>query len=286
MKKILILGSEGQIGTHLKYYLTNKKYDVLEFDIINNKYQDLRISNNKKLQLYIKKCDFIFFLAFDVGGSKYLKKYQKTYNFLMNNVSIMKNTFEQIKKNKKQFIFVTSQMSNMPHSPYGVLKKIGEQITESLNGISVRLWNVYGIEKDLEKSHVITDFILKGLKNKRIEMITNGEEKRDFLYAEDCCVGFETVMKKFDNLNRLKVIDINYGKYVKIIKIAKIIKDIFLKNNLNVRIIKGKDLDQVQKNLINASGKILRKYWKPKYNINKGIEEVFKYYKNAYKKNL
>ena len=48
-------------------------------------------------------------------------------------------------------------------------------------------------------------------------MITNGEEKRDFLYVEDCCVGFETVMKKFDNLNRLKVIDINYGKYIKII---------------------------------------------------------------------
>jgi nucleoside-diphosphate-sugar epimerase len=286
MKKILILGSEGQIGTHLKYYLTNKKYDVLEFDIINSRYQDLRISNNKKLQLYIKKCDFIFFLAFDVGGSKYLKKYQKTYHFLMNNVSIMKNTFEQIKKNKKQFIFVTSQMSNMSHSSYGVLKKIGEQITESLNGISVRLWNVYGIEKDLEKSHVITDFILKGLKNKRIKMITNGEEKRDFLYAEDCCAGFETIMKKFHILNHHKVIDLNYGKYVKIIKIAKIIKDIFFKNNLKIRITKGKELDQVQKNLMNASNKVLRKYWSPKYSLNKGIEEVFTYYKNAYKKNL
>ena len=55
----------------------------------------------------------------------------------------MKNTFKQIKKNKKQLIFVTSQMSNMPDSPYGALKKIGEQITETLNGISVRLSNVY-----------------------------------------------------------------------------------------------------------------------------------------------
>jgi len=286
MKKILILGSEGQIGTHLKNYLSKKKYQVIEFDIINNKNQDLRVYDNSKLLLSIKKSDFIFFLAFDVGGSKYLKKNQKTYSFLMNNISIMKNTFEQIKKNKKKFIFATSQMSNMPHSPYGVLKKIGEQITESLNGISVRLWNVYGIEKDLEKSHVITDFILMGLKNKRIKMITNGEEKRDFLYAEDCCVGFETVMKKFINLNHHKVIDLNYGKYIKIIKIAKIIKNIFLKNNLNVRIIKGKELDHVQKNLINTSNKILRKYWMPKYNIKKGLEEVFRYYKNVNKKSL
>jgi len=286
MKKILILGSEGQIGTHLKKYLSKKKYAVLEFDIINNKRQVLRISDNKKLLLCIKKSDFIFFLAFDVGGSKYLKKYQKTYSFLMNNVSIMKNTFEQIKKNKKEFIFVTSQMSNMSHSPYGVLKKIGEQITESLNGISVRLWNVYGIEKDLEKSHVITDFILKGLKNKKINMITNGEEKRDFLYAEDCCAGFEVVMNKFHHLKHHKIIDLNYGKYIKILQIAKIIKDIFLQNNLVIRIVKGRETDQVQKNLINSSNKILKKHWKPRYSFNKGIEEMFKYYKNAYKKTL
>jgi nucleoside-diphosphate-sugar epimerase len=281
MKKILILGSEGQIGSHLKFYLKNKNYDVLNFDIINNKDEDLRINKNKKLKYFIKKSDFIFFLAFDVGGSKYLNKYQKTYSFLMNNISIMKNTFEQIHQNKKKFIFVTSQMSNMSHSPYGVLKKIGEEITESLNGISVRLWNVYGIEKNLEKSHVITDFILKGFEYRKIKMITSGEEKRDFLYAEDCCRGFEIIMKKFHHLVRYKIIDLNYGKYTKIINVAQIIKDIFFKNNLKVKIIKGKNLDIVQKNLLNSSSKILRKYWKPKFNLIQGIQEVFKHYKNV-----
>jgi nucleoside-diphosphate-sugar epimerase len=98
MKKILILGSEGQIGAQLKSYLRDKNYNILNFDIVNNKYEDLRIFNNRKLINLIKKSDFIFFLAFDVGGSKYLKKYQKTYSFLMNNISIMKNTFEQMLK--------------------------------------------------------------------------------------------------------------------------------------------------------------------------------------------
>lgn len=259
MKKILILGSRGQIGSHLSIYL-KKKYKILEFDLAKNNSEDLRIHNNFKFISLVKQSDFIFFLAFDVGGSRYLKKYQNSYNFLMNNVSIMKNTFEQIKKNKKKFVFATSQMSNMSHSPYGVLKKIGEEITESLNGISVRLWNVYGVEKNFEKSHVITDFILKGLKSKKINMITSGEEKRDFLYAEDCCSGFETVMKKFDYLKQYKVIDLNYGHYTKIIKVAKIIKNIFFQNNINIKITKGKELDEVQKQLINTSNKILRKY--------------------------
>ena len=81
--KILILGSEGQIGNQLLNYL-KKKHKIFSFDLKNSNSQDLRINNNKKLKLLIKKSDFIFFLAFDVGGSKYLKNYQYSYKFLLN----------------------------------------------------------------------------------------------------------------------------------------------------------------------------------------------------------
>ena len=43
----------------------------------------------------------------------------------------------------------------MDFSSYGVLKKIGEDITKSLNCLYVKFWNVYGVEKDKEKAHVI-----------------------------------------------------------------------------------------------------------------------------------
>ena len=87
MKKILILGSRGQIGSHLLNFLKKKNYKVYEFDLVNNNSEDLRINSNRKLLSYIKKADFVFFLAFDVGGSVYLKKYQNSYSFLMNNIS-------------------------------------------------------------------------------------------------------------------------------------------------------------------------------------------------------
>ena len=143
-KKILILGSQGQIGLHLKKYLIKNKYDVLEFDIIRSKYEDLRLANNKSLKYKILKCDFIYFLAFDVGGSRYLEKYQNTYQFVSNNIRIMENTFAIIKKYRKPFLFASSQMSNMTHSPYGLLKSIGEKYTQILGGIIVKFWNVYG----------------------------------------------------------------------------------------------------------------------------------------------
>ena len=167
-KKILILGSDGQIGGHLiDFFKDKKKYQILKFDIVSGKSFDLRNFNNKKLENNIKKSDFIFFLAFDVGGSRYLKKYQKTYNFLINNLLIMSNVFRLLKKHNKKFIFASSQMSNMDFSPYGTLKRLGEDITKSLNCLYVKFWNVYGIEKQIEKSHVITDFILMALNKKK-----------------------------------------------------------------------------------------------------------------------
>ena len=168
-KNILILGSEGQIGRHLVNFLINKKkYNVIKFDIVLGATNDLRNPNNKKLEKKIKLSDFVFFLAFDVGGSRYLKKYQRTYNFLINNLFIMANVFKLLNKHKKKFLFASSQMSNMDFSPYGTLKRLGEDITKSMNGVYVKFWNVYGIEKDLGKSHVITDFILMGLKKKKL----------------------------------------------------------------------------------------------------------------------
>ena len=279
MKKILILGSEGQVGHHLLLYLRNKNYIVYEFDIVNTKKQDLRVRNNNLLKKLVKKSDFIFFLAFDVGGSRYLKIYQDTFGFISNNITIMENTFSLIKKYNKKFIFASSQMSNMSYSNYGVLKRIGENYTKILNGIVVKFWNVYGVEKDLSKSHVITDFILKGLKYNTVKMLTNGKEDREFLYAEDCCRGLELVMKNFSNITKkTSTIDLTSRKSSSILKIAKIIQRLFFQKDKNVEFIPAKTKDTVQLNKKNKSNNFFFKYWTPKFSLNRGIREVFNYY--------
>ncbi|MDC0426185.1 NAD-dependent epimerase/dehydratase family protein [Pelagibacteraceae bacterium] len=286
-KKVLILGSEGQVGAHLKDYLKNKNYSVLEFDIAKSKFQDLRKIRNKKLANLIRQSSFIYFLAFDVGGSRYLNKYQNTFGFVSNNILLMQNTFELIRKYKKKFIFASSQMSNMNHSNYGVLKSVGEKYTKILGGITVKFWNVYGIEKDLTKSHVITDFIIKALTKKKISMLTNGNEEREFLYAEDCCRGLEIIMKKFDSIIKQKnYIDLTTFKSTKIINIAKIIKTLLKKMNLEISIVPSKNKDIVQMNKKNKADKYFLKFWKPKNSIQEGIEEVLKYYTAQYKKNI
>ena len=278
-KKILILGSEGQVGLHLKSYLKSKNYNVMGFDIVEKNNQDLRKFNNKLLISKIKKSDFIYFLAFDVGGSRYLKKYQNTFEFLSNNIRIMENTFTLVKKFKKPFLFASSQMSNMTYSNYGILKNLGEKYSQILDGLVVKFWNVYGIEHDLNKSHVITDFILKGIKKKKINMLTDGQEVRDFLYAEDCCIGLEKIMLKYKEIKRLKKsIDLTTTKYVKIIYVANIIKKLLLKKNIKIKIIPSKLKDSVQLNKKNKADRYLFKFWKPKFSLEEGISKIIDNY--------
>ena len=277
MNKILILGSGGQIGAYLTEYLRNKGHLVHEFDIVNTLDEDMTVIPNSLLEKRIIDSDFVFFLAFDVGGSRYLKKYQHTFQFINNNCRLMANAFTLLQKYNKRFIFASSQMSNMSYSPYGVLKNVGELYTKSLNGLIVKFWNVYGIEKDYEKSHVITDFIRKGFETGVIDMMTDGEEERDFLYAEDCCEALETVMKNYTDFTYEDNIHITSFKHTKIKDIASMIIGQFnLIGKYNVKIQPSTEKDSVQLDKRNQADTFIMKWWIPKTTIEKGISKVFK----------
>jgi len=268
--KHLILGSAGQVGHHLVKILKEKNEEVILFDIIDSEEQDLRIHNNKLLEEQIQKCDFVHFLAFDIGGSLYMKKYQDTYNFISNNIKIMNNTFDMLEKYKKPFIFASSQMSNMSYSTYGVLKAIGERYTDSLNGIVVKFWNVYGYEKDEEKSHVITDFIKMAKKDGVIKMRTNGLESRQFLYGDDCAECLIELSRNYDTIDRTKQLHITNFEWNTILEVASLINDI-----KPCKIIPNLETDTVQLDKRNEPDPYILNFWKPKTTLKQGIQSLF-----------
>ena len=281
--KILVLGSEGQIGSYLTEYLRNKGHDVTEFDVVNGEDQDLTKIPNPKLQHDIRISDFIFFLAFDVGGSRYLKKYQHTYDFINNNTRLMANVFQWLKEYRKPFVFASSQMSNMSYSPYGVLKRVGELYTQTLNGLTVKFWNVYGVENDKEKSHVITDFIRKGFEEGEFEMMTDGTEERQFLYAEDCCEALETIMNCYTDFKPNDPLHITAFRNDSIKSVASIIQGQFnLIGKYNVKIKPGIAKDSIQLDKRNEADNYIHGWWLPKTNLETGIAKVFKEIKKEY----
>ena len=280
--KVAILGSSGQIGAYLTEYLRKKGHEVIEFDKTNNSTQDLTRIPNYNLHGVIMEADFVFFLAFDVGGSHYLKKYQHTFGFLDNNARMLTNVFGKLSEFKKPFVFASSQMSNMSYSPYGVMKRVGELYTKSLNGLIVKFWNVYGIEKDMEKAHVITDFIKKGFETGTINMMTDGTEQREFLYAEDCCEALETVMHQYDDFTSDSDIHITSFTNTTILEIGKIIQGLFRSIDKKVTLNPAQAKDEVQKDARNEANPHIRKWWKAKTSIEDGIEKVFEEMRKDY----
>ena len=281
-RRILILGSGGQIGAYLTDYLNQIGYEVLEFDVVNGLHQDMTEIPNPELHRQIMRSHFVFFLAFDVGGSHYLKKYQHTFKFIDNNARMMANVFGLLEKYDKPFVFASSQMSNMSYSPYGVMKRVGELYTKSLGGLIVKFWNVYGIEKDMEKAHVITDFIRKGFETGVIDMMTDGTESREFLYAEDCCEALETVMGNYDRLTSDDELHITTGNYTTILEIAQSIQKLFSDIGKEVVIRRSESVDEVQKDAKNASDPYIKEFWQPTTSVEEGLKKVFNDMKKDY----
>ena len=280
--KVTILGSSGQIGAYLTEYLRDKGHEVTEFDKNYSIDHDMTKIPNYQLRHAIKDSDFVFFLAFDVGGSRYLKKYQHTFKFIDNNARMLAGAFEHLAEHGKPFIFASSQMSSMSYSPYGVMKRVGELYTRSLNGLIVKFWNVYGIEKDHDKAHVITDFIRKGFETGVIDMMTDGTEQREFLYAEDCCEALEQLMLEYDQFTSDSELHITSFHSTTILEIAKIIQGIFKANGKAVAIEKAQTKDEVQKDARNEANPFIRKWWKAKTSIEDGIEKIFEEMKKDY----
>jgi len=217
MKTNLVIGSDGFIGKPFCRFLEDKGEKVIRFDIKHGEEEDARF---KKLPL--TDVGYVYFLAWDVGGSKYLYEPKLQKNQLQWNLSLMKNVFDQLEAAKIKFMFASSQLCEEVDTVYGVTKKLGEVWTELLGGVSVRIWNAYGyMEDEGIKSHVISDFIYQALRTKTITMMTDGNEWRQFTHITDLSRAFYASLHTTDL--RRSIYDASSYEWVRVIDIANMI---------------------------------------------------------------
>ncbi len=269
MKSALVLGSSGQIGSSLVSFLQGSGVEVGTFDIVESATEDLRFIPNGDLVGLIRNFDVTIFLAFDVGGSKYLEEHQGSPSFIINNLQIMSNTFSALSKAKKPFIFASSQMSAIPDSSYGLLKAIGERATAALNGMTLRFWNVYGIEENSVRAHVISDFIRSAKSTGEIRMRTSGSEKRDFLHVDDACSAIFTIAQRFTQGEVSGSFDVASFKYFSIFDVASIVASI-----LPAEIFVGDKEDGVQNGHTAHPSTDVLEIWKPRFELKEGILDI------------
>lgn len=254
IKNILITGSNGFIGSNLKFHLLENHYNVLEYK-----------SNHslKKLKNLIKKSDFVFHL----GG---INKSKKIKDFIKNNVILTKNICQFILENKKTipiFFSSSTQVNVKADSIYSKTKKEAEKIliknSKKIQVILARLPNVYGKWSRPNYNSAVATFCHNILRNKKIT-IHNKNEYVNLYYIDDLLKKLYKLISSKDN----KI----YPKINKIdkIKVRNIVHKIlnFYKNITNIHLDDLKS--RINKNLYSTFISFIpKKFFSFKAQINK-----------------
>lgn len=308
MKKILITGGAGFIGSHIAEFLLNKNYKVGVVDLWESEevkmfkkfpkfnFYKMNFLNLKMLKNILKNYDCLIHMAAILGTSETITTYDVedvvTTNIL-GTTKILKLS-KQLKI-KKVLIPTTPDVSWL--NPYKITKQAIEKLAQLFNkeyGLNVRclkLGNIYGPrERWLEAAQtmsapfnyqkIIPSFIMDTLMGKNITIYGDGKQKSEYIFIDDVVQSFYLSIlqkKKFGT----EIINIGSGKNYSVIDIIKTLENVW-GYRLKKRFIKMRPGEH--KVQIKLDPKNLKKYlnYQLKWDLKEGLKKTLPYYIRQY----
>ena len=320
---ILITGSAGFIGYHLAKKILKKNLNVFGIDNINS-YYDINLKKNRikdlkkskkfffykidlseynKLNSLIKrnKIKYIIHLAAQAGVRYSIKK-PKTYfksnmegffNILEvsrhNNIKhLIYASTSSVYGNTKKFPLSENDNTDHPLSFYAATKKSNEIMAHSYSYIyrlpctGVRFFTVYGPFGRPDMA--LFKFTKNIIKNQSIELFNKGKHFRDFTYVDDIVEGVYSLIKKQSKKSiPYEIFNIGNGNPKKLVDYLKYIEKM-LNRSSSIKKLPLQIGDIIK---THADIKKLKKYtgYRPKTNINIGVDKFIEWYKDYYKLN-
>ena len=319
MKKIIVTGGSGFIGSNLVNYLVKKKYFVINIDKLtysSNKYPNYNLSKknykffkidiNKKLILkkIIKKYkpECIFNLAAETHVDRSI---DSPFQFIHSNILGVYNLLEAIKENNKKnkkiklihistdevYGDIITNRSNEkfpynPSSPYSASKASADHLIKSyirtykIPAVISNCCNNYGPYQFPEK--FIPKMISNILNNKPLPIYAKGQNSREWIHVEDHCDALYKIFKK-GKVGESYNVGSNIN--LKNIDLVKTILRIFKKKKFiigkKVKINYVKDRPGHDFRYALNSLKIKKQIgWKSKINLIKGLHMTIDWYLN------
>ncbi len=246
MKRVLITGGAGFIGSHLAERLLKAGNEVVVLDNLmrGNKLPKEIMKDIKFLQGDVRKmkdvrkaaegCDQIYHFAAVLGVDIVADSPVETMDteFLgMKNVAdfSLANNVEKIIYSSTSGIYghsaieksFTESISVDPRTSYAVAKRFNEIYLKALHeekglqSVSIRLFNVYGPRQDTRM--VIPRFIAQAHKGEPLTVYGKGIQTRDFTYIDDT---IDAITKLAQKVNGCEVFNISNEEEVRIRDLA------------------------------------------------------------------
>ena len=306
MKKILITGGGGYIGSMLTTELLRLGHEVTVIDLLkydkgslDHLYYEKKftfinddIRNLNLLKKIIYKNEFVIPLAALVGAP--LCKKNKKDAISINYESIKK--ILQTLKKKQKLIYLTSNSGYgigeknkfcneesplKPISLYGQTKCDAEnEVRKFKNTISFRLATVFGASYRMRSDLLVNNFVQRAVNENFID-IFEPNFRRNFIHIRDVVSGIIFSIKNFSRLKsdvyNLGLSSANITKIELAKKIKKHIK------NLKIETVKNKS-DPDKRDYFVSNAKIEKKGFVAKTSLDRGIKELIQVFRNNNKK--
>ena len=296
MKKILITGGAGYIGSKLATKLLNNNFKVTVVDILKFSSKPLNhlfsnknftfikgdVRNNHLMKKLINKNEFIIPLAALVGAPLCDKNKKEAIS--VNYKSIV-NLKKNLRKNNKLIYLTTNSGYGIgdknkfcdensrlnPVSLYGRTKVDAEKIImDYKNSIGFRLATVFGYYQRMRTDLLVNNFVYKALNEKKLT-IFEPNFRRNFIHINDVT---EAILFSINNFTNLKSNIFNLGlssaNITKLMLAKKIKRKI---KNLKIKIVKNRK-DPDQRDYYVSNKKIEKRGFKAKINLDEGISEL------------
>ena len=322
MKKIVVTGGNGFIGSNLVNFLTKKKYFVINIDknkyskgsyLLKNlskkyyKFYKLDI-NNKKIFHVLKKYKPI--AIFNLAAETHVdRSIDSPENFIYSNILGTFNILEQLRNYKKKvkkkikLIHISTdevygdlkkggrsseKSPYLPSSPYSASKASSDHLIKSyvrtynINATISNCCNNYGPGQFPEK--FIPALIFNILNNKPLPIYGKGLNSREWIYVEDHCRGLFDILKKGKSGHSYNIgTGFNITNLNLTKLLLKIVKNKNMKLNKQVKIQFVKDRPGHDFRYALNSKKILKELrWKPKINFESGLNKTLSWYIENY----
>ena len=317
MKKIIVTGGLGFIGSNLIDFLIHKNYQVLNIDKVTYSSNFYNIREHKKSKKYkFLKCDIkdkkikkvlfkykpiaIFNLAAETHVDRSIDNPE---NFIQSNIVGVYNLLECFKEYTKKFNSKLIHISTdevygdilsgrssekypyQPSSPYAASKAASDHLVSSyirtykIPAIVTNCSNNYGPKQHPEK--LIPKLIYNILNNKPLPIYGRGINSREWIYVKDHC---EALLKVFKKGKIGEFYNIGSNKNLNNLQVSRELINIskkMIKIGKKVKILFVKDRPGHDLRYALNSNKIKNKLgWYPKTNFRQGIKLTFNWYKN------
>ncbi len=317
MKKIIVTGGLGFIGSNLIEFLIRKNYFVINVDKVSyssNFYNTRNFVKSKKYKfikcnikdkkfkniLYRFKPSCIFNLAAETHVDRSI---DKPSDFIQSNIVGVYNLLEYFKdyskKNKSKLIHIstdevygdmlygrsTEDYPYQPSSPYAASKAASDHLVSSyirtynIPAIVTNCSNNYGPKQHPEK--LIPKLIYNIINNKPLPIYGKGENSREWIYVKDHC---EALLKVFLKGKVGEFYNIGSNMNLNNLQVCSNLLSVSknlvsLGKNVKIKFIKDRPGHDFRYAL--NSNKIIKKLgWKPKVNFKEGIKLTIRWYIN------